>query len=267
VSLIIVIGRGHGGTRAISHTLYASGVYMGKLLNRSGDLVPAEDMYEACRVFAQYVKWNGGLNWDWSMAQQMEIPDEFTDLLHRYLRSVLDSTAEHKGWKLPETTLVFPWIVRLFPEAKYIYWVRNPRDCILGAHLTDDLQAFGISYPATDDVRRRRAISWKYQDDLVQATAKPAQWLQVRFEDFVCHQAETLARLEAFLGIELARIPVRREAAARWRQDDGVNYYDFLAPAMVRYGYEVPVDVHPSVCPETPNRVASRSSVFGSEEV
>jgi len=188
----------------------------------------------------------------------MEIPDEFTNLLHRYLRSVLDSTAEHKGWKLPETTLVFPWIVRLFPEAKYIYWVRNPRDCILGAHLTDDLRAFGIAYPETDDVRRRRAISWKYQDDLVQATPKPAQWLQVRFEDFVYNQAETLARLEAFLGIELARIPVRREAAGRWRQDDGVNYYDFLAPAMARYGYEVPVEVYPSVGPETLNRVISR---------
>ena len=77
----------------------------------------------------------------------------------------------------------------------------------------------------------------------MQATPKPAQWLQVRFEDFVYNQAETLARLEAFLGIELARIPVRREAAGRWRQDDGVNYYDFLAPAMARYGYEVPVEI------------------------
>ena len=34
MSLITIIGRGHSGTRAISHTLYASGVYMGRLLNR-----------------------------------------------------------------------------------------------------------------------------------------------------------------------------------------------------------------------------------------
>ena len=29
MSMMTVIGRGHSGTRAISHTLYASGVYMG----------------------------------------------------------------------------------------------------------------------------------------------------------------------------------------------------------------------------------------------
>ena len=63
MSLITVIGRGHSGTRAISHTLYASGVYMGRLLNPSGDKVPPEAMYDACRVMAEYVKWKGGLSW------------------------------------------------------------------------------------------------------------------------------------------------------------------------------------------------------------
>ena len=40
---VTIIGRGHSGTRAISHTLYASGVFMGANLNRSGDLVPPQD--------------------------------------------------------------------------------------------------------------------------------------------------------------------------------------------------------------------------------
>ena len=38
MSLITIIGRGHGGTRAISHTLMVSNVFMGEPLNRSGDL-------------------------------------------------------------------------------------------------------------------------------------------------------------------------------------------------------------------------------------
>lgn len=239
-SIIIVVGRGHSGTRAISHTLYASDVYMGGLLNRSGDLVPAHDMYEACRVFGSYVSWEGDLQWNWDAAREAEIPEAFTDLLYAYLKSVLKSSAAHKGWKLPETTLVLPWIIRLFPEARYIYWVRNPRDCILGRHLTDDLRDFGVEYPPTEDERRRRAISWKYQYDLVASTPKPAHCLEVRFEDFVLRRDETLAELEDFLGIELARIPVRAEAVDRWKLDDGTNYFDFLAPAMVRYGYEIP---------------------------
>ncbi len=39
---VTVIGRGHSGTRAMSHTLSASGVFMGSPLNESGDLLPPE---------------------------------------------------------------------------------------------------------------------------------------------------------------------------------------------------------------------------------
>ncbi len=243
MTLITIIGRGHSGTRAMSHTLSASGVFMGSPLNESGDLLPPEDMYEACRVLARHVQWQGSLVWDWSDLHTMGIEPEFVRLISSYLKSVLESTSEHKGWKIPETTLVSPWIVRMFPEIKYIFWIRNPRDCILGAHLTDDLNDFGIQYPATEDERLRRAISWKYQYDLVKATPRPEHWLEVRFEDFVLRQDETLARLEDFLGIKLAKIPVQPEVVDRWKRDDGVNYYDFFAPAMIEYGYEIPVTV------------------------
>jgi hypothetical protein len=238
--MITIIGRGHSGTRAISHTLSESGVFMGDQLNRSGDLLPPETMYEACRVMANYVRWQGSLEWDFSALHTMEIPTEFTDLIHTYLKSVLESPAEYKGWKIPETTLVFPWIRRLFPEIKYIFWVRNPRDCILGRHLTDDLNDFGIPYPEAKEVRLRRAISWKYQYDLVKATPKPENWIEVRFEDFVLRQEETLARLEDYLGLKLARIPVQPEVVDRWRTAEESSYYDFLAPAMQEYGYERP---------------------------
>jgi hypothetical protein len=243
MSIITIIGRGHSGTRAISHTLSASGVFMGSPLNESGDLLPPEDMYEACRVLAREVRWLGGLEWDWSRLHNMEIPSEFVHLIHSYLKSVLESTAEHKGWKIPETTLVFPWIVRMFPDIKYIFWIRNPRDCIIGPHLTDNLSDFGIQYPATEDERLRRAISWIYQYNLVKATPKPRRWIEVRFEDFVLRQDETLARLEDFLGISLAKIPVHPEAVDRWRADEGINYYDFFAPAMIEYGYEIPPEI------------------------
>ena len=243
MTLVTIIGRGHSGTRAIAQTLSASGVFMGTPLNESGDLLPPEAMYEACRVLARYVQWRGGMEWDWSALYRIEIPAEFTSLIHTYLRSVRESTAEYKGWKIPETTLVFPWIARMFPEIRYIFWIRNPRDCILGVHLTDNLNDFGIQHPATEDERLRRAISWKYQHDLVKATPKPEHWLEVRFEDFILRQEETLARLEDFLGIKLAKIPVQPESVGRWKLDQGINYYDFFEPAMLKYGYEVPVKV------------------------
>ena len=235
--MITVIGRGHGGTRAMSQTLSQSGVYMGAQLNGSGDLVPPGDMYEACRVLARRVRWLGDLQWDFGELHTCEIDPQFVRLIEGYLQSVLSSQSEHKGWKIPETTLVFPWIRRMFPDIRYIYWLRDPRDSILGPHCTDDLADFGIPYPATDDVRLRRAISWKYQDDLIRATPRPKYWIKIRFEDFVLTQAETLRRLEEFLGIKLARIPVRTDPVGRWKTDGGVNHFDFLEPAMDEHGY------------------------------
>ena len=222
----------------MSHTLTASGVFTGEPQNVSGDLLPPEPMYEACRVFARYVTWQGGLSWDWGRALAMDPPREFTQLIEDYLSSVLASDAEHRGWKIPETTLCYPWIQRMFPEAKFIIWMRDPRDSIIGAHKTDDLRDFGIEYPETDDERERRAISYIYQYRLVQATPRPRHWTEVRFEDFVLHQEETLAQLEGFLGIPLARIPVRRDPVGRWRTDEGRHDFAFLADPIRDYQYD-----------------------------
>ena len=237
MSLIIVIGRGHSGTRAISHTLYASGVYMGRLLNRSGDKVPPDALYDACRLMAKQVNCLGGLSWDFSELNKGQIDPEFDRLIDRYLQDILGDSSEQKGWKIPETTLVYPWIARRFPEARYIHWIRDPRDSIIGPHNTDDLGEFGIQYPATDNVRERRAISWYYQYQIVKATPDPKNLITIRFEDFVAKQEETLERLEAFLGIPLARIVVRRDPVGRWRTDHEQHYFDFFEAAMAEQGY------------------------------
>jgi len=237
--IVTVIGRGHSGTRIMSHTLSASGCYMGAQLNGSGDLIPAEDFYEACRLMARHVVHKGGLEWDFSRLHTMPIDPAFTRLVESYLSSVLTSEAENKGWKLPETTLAYPWIVRMFPDAYYIHWVRDPRDSIIGDHLTDDLSDFGVSYDKTDDIRLMRAISWKYQRELVRATPPPKRTIQVRFEEFVLAQDETLSRLEAFLGLPLAKVEVRRDPIGRWKTDEGVHYFDFFAEDMQELGYQL----------------------------
>ena len=142
----------------------------------------------------------------------------------------------------------------MFPDIKYIYWVRNPRDCILGRHGTDDMKRFGIGYPeipvdeplSREEIsvspaeRYRRAISWKYQFDLMQATPRPKQCIEVRFEDLVLKQDETLARLSEFVGFQLNAIKMRADSVGRYQHDDGVNYFDFFAPAMTYHGYEIP---------------------------
>ena len=106
MTLITIIGRGHSGTRAISHTLYASNVSMGRRINPSGDLVPADAMYDACRLMARHVRWQGELRWDFTGLHSMEIDPVFIDHITTYLGTVLASQSDVKGWKIPETTLV-----------------------------------------------------------------------------------------------------------------------------------------------------------------
>jgi len=212
----------------MSHTLSESGVFMGAQLNGSGDLIPPKDLYEACRVMAKYVKHLGGLHWDFSALHTMPIDPEFTRLVESYLASVLKSSNDNKGWKLPETTLILPWIVRMFPDVRYIYWVRDPRDNVLNTHLTDDLADFGVPYDPTDDIIQRRAISWQYQFEIMKNTPSPAHRIDIRFEDFVMRQEQPLERLEAFLGIPMARIPVRCESVGRWRTEAESQSFGFF---------------------------------------
>lgn len=212
---------------------------MGEPLNGSGDLIPPNDMYEACKVFGRYVEYKGGLEWDFTRVLTGPIDPAFTRLIESFLHTVLDSKAENKGWKIPETTLCYPWIARMFPDIKYITWVRDPRDSILSGHVTDDLAAFNIGYEHTDDIRECRAISWKYQREIIKATPVPKNNISVRFEDMVLRQDETLAKLSDYLGIRLAKIEMRPDSVGRYKTDrDGKNMFDLFKEDMSECGYE-----------------------------
>ncbi len=215
--LIIVIGRGHGGTRLISETLSRSGVYMGTT-NESGDLVPAQDMYSAVRMAGSLVSMTGKHSWGFTRLLSKEPPARFVSLVNSYLENIMLNDGKNVGWKLPETLLALPWIVKMFPNAYYIYWTRDIRDSISGEHLTDNIRKFGVknkinpkgNSPAemTAAIMESRIESWIYQRLIIEATPKPQKFLEVKFEDFVLQQETTLAKISAFLGMPLASVCV-----------------------------------------------------------
>jgi Sulfotransferase family len=237
-NLVTVIGRGNSGTRVISQSLYASGVFLGETLNDCGDTVPPGAMYKACLLIAEHVRWTGELSWDFDQLHSMEIDSEFIDLVTSYLDQVLKSSKPRRGWKLPETTLGYPWIVRMFPEIKYIHIVRDPRDCLLGSHLTDDLKRCNVQYPETDDQFAQRVASWKYQHEIVKATPQPKHFLSIRFEDLVLDHESTMQQLEVFLGFPLARVIVEPTRVGRWKSDPRVlPHIAPLEPDMLELRY------------------------------
>ena len=127
----------------------------------------------------------------------------------------------------------------MFPDIKYIFWVRDPRDCILGAHLTDDLGDFGVPYDKTGDVRHDRAVSWLYQREIVRSVLEPKNALYVRFEDMVFDQDNTIRRISDYLGIPIAKIEMRPDSVGRYKTDSGVHMFDFFEGDMKDLGYEL----------------------------
>ncbi|MBE5817333.1 MAG: sulfotransferase [Clostridiales bacterium] len=69
------------------------------------------------------------------------------------------------------------------------------------------------------------------------ATPAPKKMIEVRFEDMVFKQEETLKRLEGFLEKPLAKIEMRRDSVGRYKTDNGDYMFDCLKPELEKWGY------------------------------
>ena len=84
---------------------------------------------------------------------------------------------------------------------------------------------------------QRRAISWLYQFAIQQAFPRPKHFLEVRYEDFVLNQAETVRQLEDFLQIKLAVVPVHGEGVNKWPGRLDPEAFGYLRSALEYHGY------------------------------
>lgn len=215
---IITVGRGHSGTRIVTHVLAASGVFVGKV-SGSGDHLPPFPMYKAVRQFGLLV--NGDLGeWDFSAAMATPPTQIYRDCISEYLQEFAGQDVY--GWKLPESVLALPWLVQLFPDAYFIHWVRDGRDNILSWHGTENewYKVLDEDYVLPEDRLIKAAYSWDYHEELIAQTPKPERWLKVRFEDFVMRQSHELHRLSEFLDMSLTPIAVNSEPVGRYLRDD-----------------------------------------------
>jgi hypothetical protein len=53
----------------------------------------------------------------------------------------------------------------------------------------------------------------------------------------VFKQDETLEKLEKFLGIKMAKIPMRKDPVGRWKNDEGRHMFDFFEEDLIECGY------------------------------
>jgi len=231
----------------ICDMLRANGYFMGPKLNDSSDWQGGGEMYDAARMVGERVKYKGNYKWDFSNVVRTTTSAMFRRKVRHFLEPILAHEG-NRGWKLPETTLALPWLFEIQPEVKYIYIVRDPRDCTMKPHGTDDLRRWGIPIADADtDLWSRRgcwhqkASSWKYQWDIVEAThVHHERIIWVRYEDYVLNQAEELIKIGQFLDHRLDPISVHRDGIGRWKRlPHSKQPPEFIQPTMKYWGYPI----------------------------
>ena len=193
-------------------------------------------------------------------------PDEAGHWRGVYWHVVADRGAAVKGKvfldKAPAGTLYLPLVAKLFPDAKVLFAVRDPRDVVLSC-FRSSFQINALTYAFTDLAETARCYAGAMDLAAVYRQVLPIAPLEVRYEQLIDDFEGELGRIAAFLGLQptpgmldvaatasrrVVRTPsaqqvragLNRQGLGRWRA-----YADELAPVMrilepwiERFGYD-----------------------------
>jgi hypothetical protein len=163
--------------------------------------------------------------------------------------------------KAPAGTVDLPLMAKLFPEARILFAIRDPRDVVLSC-LRNNFQLNAMTYAFTDlqDAAACYASSMALAE--IYRGLLPLTWLDVRHETLIADFAPELAAICAFLGLapdpamldvgatarsRIVRTPSARQVRAglnqggvgRWRAygRELAPVRPILAPWVRRFGY------------------------------
>ena len=183
-----------------------------------------------------------------------------------YWRAVATHGADPRGRvfldKAPAGTLYLPLIAKLFPEAKLLFAVRDPRDVVLSC-FRSSFQMNALTYAFTDLAEAARCYAATMALADVYRRVLPTPLIEVRYERLVDDFAGELARIAAHIGLQptvemldvaatarrrVVRTPsapqvragLNRQGLGRWRAyaAELAPILPILAPWIQRFGYE-----------------------------
>jgi tetratricopeptide (TPR) repeat protein len=184
----------------------------------------------------------------------------------RYWSEVAAHGVDEPGWlfldKAPAGTVDLPLVAKLFPEARILFAIRDPRDVVLSC-LRNNFQLNAMTYAFTD--LRETAACYAASMALAEIYREvlPLAWLDVRHESLIADFEPGLAAICSFLGLEpdpamldvgatararSVRTPSARQVRAglnlgglgRWRPyaRELAPVLPVLAPWVERFAYE-----------------------------
>lgn len=213
---VIIVGRGGSGTRLLSQLALSTGVFLGNKLNVSLDSEEwVEDIYKLAISATSTTGIESGSEQERYWLRQLR---------KRAATILRDADRSHKdiwGWKLPETILALPQILKAFPNAYVIHLVRHPltsswrrthmtsriNNPIGRAVLTAAYKAYGFDPKNIDrdESYFHNVITWTYQVqqayEVLNSMARSDRILYFRYEDICDSASEARDRMSDFLGI------------------------------------------------------------------
>ncbi|MDB5093197.1 MAG: Sulfotransferase family protein [Candidatus Eremiobacteraeota bacterium] len=257
---VVLLGRGGSGTRLLAQLGAANGVFIGNDVNASGDSLEwVDDLYAlAIECVTSGVEADSERDAFWRAA-----------LVGR-ARAVLEAAGRDAGapwgWKLPETMLGLPQVLRAFPRARIVHLIRHPVSSSLRrSHMTSradnavgravlaaayDACGLDPNVAADDPDDVRNAMTWEFQMrgalDALAALPDGARLLQLRYEVVCADPAAALDRIAAFLGLpapDRASAPVIDERRSQPIAGDGeraARVWALCGATGARLGYRPP---------------------------
>ena len=209
---VILTGRGGSGTRLISEIAQKLGVFLGNNLNVAGDSVEWVDLIYEYAIKKTIATTRG-----------QPCREDFSGIVLDKVQDILEGGEYNLegpwGWKLPETMLVVPEMMRIFPKSKLVHLVRHPvtsalrrthmtsrmsnpvgRAVLRGAYLEIGRNPKNID---SDPEHIHNAVTWLYQvrrvHDYAMNNLSAENYHLVRFEDLMSDPLETSKKLSRFM--------------------------------------------------------------------
>jgi tetratricopeptide (TPR) repeat protein len=163
--------------------------------------------------------------------------------------------------KAPAGTLYLPLVAKLFPDARVLFALRDPRDVVLSC-FRSAFQMNALTYAFTDLAETARVYAASMAMARVYRRALPLELMEVRHERVVDDFAGEIGRIAGFLGLEVApgmtdvaatalrrvvrtpsaqqvRAGLNRQGLGRWRAyaEQLAPIQPVLAPWVQAFGY------------------------------
>jgi hypothetical protein len=235
LSPVVVMGRGHSGTRILSFICRHLGINLG-----AEEEASAGDVSD--RAFQKQIKHIALRSLGVTRIEQVP-PAELSRFRHAVFNYYdnLGRPSTPWGWKFPETYLMGPCVAATFPKVRILHMLRDGRDVAFKEHLTDNPRkklgraVLGTRKALGQPRHLQAAQSWAFQVEhfeAFQANFPKEQIFNLTFEELCTRPEETAQKVCGFLNMPMT------EACANYIKDGidprKVSQYRKADPGLVR---------------------------------